>query len=85
MLNKLLPLAIEWKIIGCLLGVKSHNLDKIGADCLNVRDRLYEMLREWLKRVDPTPTWEELIEAVRAVDTSTAQEMSQYLAIAIDS
>ena len=33
------------------------------------------MLSEWLKQVDPPPTWKDITEAVETVDANKAQEM----------
>ena len=38
------------------------------------------MLTEWLKLVDPPPTWKHLIEAVRELDKQKAQQISSRIA-----
>ena len=34
-----------------------------------------EMLRKWLKQVDPTPSWEALADAVEDIDSHLAEEV----------
>ena len=71
----LLSLAHEWMTIGILLGVPKHILERIKADEDGARNRLQAMLSEWLKQVDPEPTWASLVEAVENVDQQRAQEI----------
>ena len=73
--KELLPLATNWMTIGTLLGIEEHILDVIKSDEDGVNDRLRKMISEWLKRVDPTPTWRDLADAVDFVDTAKAQEI----------
>ena len=40
------------------------------------------MLSEWLKQVDPRPAWTDIVDAVKEVDLSKAEEIGQYIAIA---
>ena len=72
--RELLTLAAEWKTIGTLLGLQPHTLARVKADEDGVRNCLQEMLSEWLKQIDPVPTWAVLIEAVEAVSEQRAQE-----------
>jgi len=60
----LLPMAKEWKNIGSLLEVPDDVLDRIEHDYAKAVDNLREMLKEWLKRVDPPPSWNSVAEAV---------------------
>lgn len=78
--KKLLPLAKDWKTIGCLLGVERHVLDGINRDEEGVRDCLQAMLSEWLKQVDPRPTWTDIVDAVEEVNSSKAEEIRQHIA-----
>lgn len=55
-------------------------MDRIKKDEEGVRDCLYAMLSEWLKQVDPLPTWTNLVDAVEEVDSSKAKEIRQYVA-----
>ena len=78
--KKLLPLANSWKTIGTLLGVESHILMDIKRDEEGVRDCLQAMLSEWLKQVDPEPTWMDIVNAVEEVSSSKAEEIRQHIA-----
>ena len=70
MFKELLDLASHWKTIGTLLGLKSDLLDKIRSDEGNTHDRLQKVLSEWLKQVDPPPTWKDIADAVERVDAT---------------
>ena len=76
--NELLDLASHWKTIGTLLGLESRLLDKIKSDEEGAHDRLREMLSEWLKQVDPPPTWKDIIDAVQKIDAIKAQEIRKH-------
>ena len=73
--KEIFGLASHWKSIGTLLGLKSHLLDNIKSEEEGAHDRLQKMLSEWLKQVDPPPTWKDIGDAVETVDANKAQEM----------
>ena len=79
MLRKLLPLSSRWKTIGALLEIPTHVLDKIQSNEEGVEGRLQEMLSEWLKQVDPAPTWKDLADAVDDLDKKKAKEIRDQL------
>ena len=81
-LKILSPLAKDWKFIGGLLGIKIPVLNNIKRDEEGVRDCLHAMLEEWLKQVNPQPTWKDLISVVETIDSSKAEEMKKFLASA---
>ena len=64
--------------IGTLLGIPAHILDKIKSNEERVHERLREMLSEWLKQIDPPPTWTALAEAVEVFDKSKAQKLREH-------
>ena len=74
-LKELLPLATDWSTIGALLGIEEHILDKIKSEEDRVHDQLRKMLSEWLRQVDPAPSWKDLADAVESVDSAKAQEI----------
>lgn len=78
--RKLYPLATKWTDIGTLLGVDKSILDKIGKEKNRVHECLQEMLSEWLKQIDPLPTWKELIDTLEMVDPAKAREIADSLA-----
>ena len=74
--RRLLPKASEWENIGIFLHVPDSVLNTIKYDChSDSRDCMREMLREWLKQVDPTPSWEALADAVEDIDSHLAEEI----------
>ena len=57
----------EWEDIGILLDVDDGLLRQIKTDNAgDSRACLREMLRAWLKRSNPPPTWSELKEALES-------------------
>ena len=77
-IEELKPLASYWKSIGVLLDVDSDELDRIeGNQRRAVMVCLQEMLLQWLKQVDPTSIWTELIDAVEQFDEEKAQDMRE--------
>ena len=79
--KELYPLAPHWKSIGTLLGVPDHILDIIKKEEEGIHECLRKVLSQWLKQVDPPPTWKELIEAIETIDTQKALEMKQYCSV----
>jgi serine/threonine-protein phosphatase 6 regulatory ankyrin repeat subunit B len=67
-LRELLPLASEWEIIGCLLELPDGRVEEIEADKQRVRDRLRSVLKEWLKMVNPPPSWVQLADVVKQLN-----------------
>ena len=84
-MRKLLPLANDWKTIGCLLGVTKPIIERIKLEEVGIRDCLQGVLAEWLKQVNPPPTWKQLVDAVDDIDQSKAEEIKQYLATKLES
>ena len=60
--------ANKWEDIGILLDIEDGQLAKVKADNLmNSGNCLREMLRIWLKKVDPQPSWTNLIDSLNAL------------------
>ena len=58
----------KWENIGILLDIDDAPLSKIKADNHgDSGDCLREMLRIWLKKVDPPPSWNDIIEALECL------------------
>ena len=75
-LRILLPIAHDWKTIGTLLEVEHHSLETIKRDNMGIsKDCLRVLLHQWLDRVSPPPTWEELAEAVEHTDQTIAHKI----------
>ena len=71
----LIPIAKVWQNIGILLELRDQDLKSIDADGDSDINHLREMLRVWLGRVDPPPSWRALAEAVEPFDTQVAAKM----------
>ena len=58
----------RWEDIGLCLGLNPDSLDIIKADHPNNSKNCFrEMIKLWWRRVDPSPSWTAIIEAVDAV------------------
>ena len=58
--------AAKWEAIGISLQLESGLLEIIKEDNPNdCRARLREMLKEWMKQVNPPPSWSAIIKAVK--------------------
>ena len=67
----------KWEDIGILLGIESGKLDAIKAAESRVpQSCLREMLKTWLKRVSPPPSWAAIAEAI---DLLGDQNLADYL------
>ena len=74
--RELFPLVSHWQEIGIWLNLSTNVLAKIGDfNQSRERDCLREVLDEWLKEIDPPPTWEQLVHATRQVDEEKAEEI----------
>ena len=56
----------KWYDIGLELGIDPGTLDAIKSNNDNVEDRLREMLRKWLNKIDPPPTNSQLAKALES-------------------
>ena len=56
----------KWYNIGLKLGILADTLDAISKDKQSCNDRYTEMLKQWLRRSDPKPTWDALANALRS-------------------
>ncbi len=79
-LRVLLPIASDWKIVGTLLEIPDHVLESIRhAEREEPKECLRKMLVEWPNKVDYSPSWGRLAEAVEAVDPTLAQKIRESL------
>ena len=58
----------KWHKIGIGLGIDVDQLDTIKSVNDDPDDCLVEMLKVWLKSLDPVPTWAALAEALQSED-----------------
>ena len=57
----------KWYNLGLELGILADTLDVIKENCQNCEDCHIEMLKRWLKRSSPRPTWSALAKALRSL------------------
>ena len=64
----------KWYFIGLWLKLPVNTLDGIKAQCgSELVECFCEMLKRWLTRVDPLPTWKSLSEALSSQSVDKAQ------------
>lgn len=65
---------LKWYNLGLRLGLQVPVLDAIGTRFPQDPETcLREMLREWLKRGSPTPSWKELVDALMSTAVCLVQ------------
>ena len=75
-LKLLLPEAKHWHNIGSLLEVSETTLEQIEADYPgDCQQCVREMIKSWLKQVDPPPSWRDLTEAVQIINPCLAKKI----------
>ena len=69
--------ADKWEDIGILLGIKPGRLDAIKtAENHTAQSCLREMLKIWLKRISPPPSWSAIAEAIELLgDQNLADQL----------
>lgn len=75
--KNLLPIAAQWKNIGCLLNLSEQKLEEIHLDEPNAVSCLWKMLDTWLKKTE-TRTWTAFAEAVDPFDSNIAENLRTY-------
>ena len=63
LLNDLYPVRAKWKVIGLGLGAKNSDLDTITG---SHTECLQSILTEWLKGINPYPSWNALLDVLKA-------------------
>ena len=66
MLGEVYHVRAKWYNLGLGLKVAVSTLDVIATQYRDPGDALREMMHEWLKGINPPPTWKGLIEALRS-------------------
>ena len=75
-LKLLLPEARHWHNIGSLLEVPELTLEQIEADYPgDCQQCIREMIKSWLKQVDPPPSWKNLADAVQVINPCLAKKI----------
>ena len=65
-LEELYEARTKWYFIGLKLKVPVDTLDSIKTQSDNPNECLLQALKHWLKMVDPKPTWQALVDALRS-------------------
>ena len=76
--KQLLPISTEWKSIGLFLDLPPNSLKRIATEEQGINGCLQAMLDEWLKQVDPHPSWAQLIQAVELLNPTKAEELRSF-------
>jgi BMFP domain-containing protein YqiC len=75
-LKFLLLEAKHWHNIGSLLEISEQTLEQIEADYPgDCQQCVREMIKSWLKQVDPPPSWKDLAEAVQIINPDLAKKI----------
>ena len=75
-LRFLLPEAKHWHNIGSLLEISETTLEQIEADYPgDCQQCVREMIKSWLKQVDPPPSWKDLAKAVEIINPCLAKKI----------
>ena len=79
LLKELKQVASKWENIGVMVGIDSGILDNIEADnSKNCENCLREMLKVWLKQLDPAPSWPLMVEALEVLgEPKLAKELKE--------
>ena len=76
-MNELCDVRTKWKLIGLGLRLPPSDLDAMRGDSLEC---LQNSLSQWLKEIDPLPTWDALIAVLRSRvvgEKKKAQELEE--------
>ena len=65
----------QWKSLGLFLEVDEGTLDAIELDNKKADDCLREMLKAWLRKCDPRPSWPMLAEASDLLDQTVSEKI----------
>jgi hypothetical protein len=75
-LKLLLPEAKHWHNIGSLLEISEQTLEQVETDYPgDCQQCVREMIKSWLKQVDPPPSWKDLAEAVQIINPCLAKKI----------
>jgi hypothetical protein len=75
LLKELCQVAYKWEDIGIQLDIETGKLDAIKTAENNVAQScLREMLKIWMKRLSPPPSWEAIADALDRVDEQSLAE-----------
>ena len=64
----------DWEYIGLALEIEQGDLSTIKSDHHEAKICFRELLRLWMKQIDPPPTWSIMVEALEALDHKSLAE-----------
>ena len=65
-LDEIIEAQNHFHVIGLHLKLPEHEIESIESMHRHPRDRLLHILIEFLKKVDPPPTWRRIVDALRS-------------------
>ena len=65
-LEEILEAKTHARFIGLKLKLPKHVVDGIHTKYSDPQERLYNVIEDYLKRVNPTPTWRAIADALRS-------------------
>jgi uncharacterized protein Yka (UPF0111/DUF47 family) len=69
LLKELSEVAAEWEDIGMLLNLNEGSLNTIKGDFPNQSKKCFrEMIKLWLKQINPCPSWSAIIEVLEVLE-----------------
>ena len=84
-LKFLLPEAKHWHNIGIFLEVPEPTLEQIESDYRgDCQQCVREMIKRWLKQVNPPPSWKALADALKIINPRLAEQIMSGAANATD-
>jgi len=76
--RKLFAVRTEWYNLGLELGQRVPILDSIAAKCSSDPSQCFrQVLTEWLKGINPPPTWQALVKALESPTVAQHQVAEQ--------
>jgi hypothetical protein len=65
----------KWEVIGIMLDIDDGELSKVKSDNAgNSGNCLQEMLKIWVKKVDPKPSWSSMADALEVLGEESLAE-----------
>ena len=64
-LEELLPAKNQTVFLARKLGIPDHTVETIHKEQIDQKERLYHVIQEFLKQVEPRPTWRVILDALR--------------------
>ena len=65
--ERLFGVSNKWYDIGLQLRLNADTLDNIEGNSGSTQHCLREMLKKWLRKVNPYPTWKAVVDALKSV------------------